>query len=73
MIKGKKTILLLYLSLLSILSYGQNGSVAMADEMRSNGKIYVVIAVMITILAGLIFYVYRLDKKISRLEKDADQ
>lgn len=73
MIKSKKTILFIYLTLLSLLSYGQNGGVAMADEMRSNGKIYVVIAVMATILAGLILYLYRLDRKISRLEKDADQ
>ena len=41
----------------------------MADAMRSNGKIYVVIAVILTILAGLIFYVARLDRKISKLEK----
>ncbi|HSF45653.1 MAG TPA: hypothetical protein VLA58_06560 [Chitinophagaceae bacterium] len=41
----------------------------MADVMRSNGKIYVVIAVILTILAGLIFYVVRLDRKISKLEK----
>jgi hypothetical protein len=41
----------------------------MADAMRSSGKIYVVIAVILTILAGLIFYVARLDSKISKLEK----
>lgn len=41
----------------------------MADAMRSNGKIYVVIAVILTILAGLLFYVARLDRKISKLEK----
>jgi hypothetical protein len=41
----------------------------MADAMRSNGKIYVVIAVILTILAGLILYVIRLDRKISKLEK----
>jgi hypothetical protein len=43
--------------------------VEMADQMRSNGRIYVVIAVMLTILAGLILYVVRLDKKISKREK----
>jgi uncharacterized membrane protein len=37
--------------------------------MRSEGKIYVVAAIVITILAGLIFYVARLDRKISKLEK----
>jgi hypothetical protein len=41
----------------------------MADAMRGSGKIYVVIAVILTILAGLIFYVARLDRKISKLEK----
>ena len=38
--------------------------------MRSDGKIYVVVAIVITILAGLIIYVARLDRKISRLEKE---
>jgi hypothetical protein len=42
--------------------------VQMADGMRSNGKIYVVVAVVITILAGLFAYLISLDKKISRLE-----
>ena len=45
-------------------------NVQMADTMRSNGKIYVVIAVILTILAGLVLYIVRLDKKISRLEKE---
>lgn len=39
--------------------------------MVSDGKIYVVVAIVLTILAGLIFYVARLDKKISRLEKES--
>jgi hypothetical protein len=38
--------------------------------MRSNGRIYVVVAVMLTILIGLVLYVVRLDRKISKLEKD---
>jgi len=44
--------------------------VNMADVMKENGKIYVVIAVMLTILAGLVLYLVRLDRKISRLEKN---
>ena len=42
----------------------------MADAMKENGKIYVVIAVMLTILAGLVLYLIRLDRKISKLEKN---
>jgi hypothetical protein len=41
----------------------------MADGMRSNGKIYVVVTVLIIILSGLFIYLIRLDRKISRLEK----
>jgi hypothetical protein len=44
--------------------------VKMADAMKENGKIYVVIAVMLTILAGLVLYLIRLDRKISKLEKN---
>lgn len=39
------------------------------DFMRSNGRIYVVIAVMLTILVGLILYLVRLERKVSKLEK----
>ena len=42
----------------------------MADLMRNNGKIYVVIAVMLTILTGLIVFLIRLDRKINKLEKE---
>jgi len=41
-----------------------------AFEMRSNGKIYVVVAVVLIILIGLLLYLVRLDRKISRLEKE---
>lgn len=44
--------------------------VEMADKMKESGKIYVVIAVMLTILAGLVLYLIRLDRKISKLEKN---
>jgi CcmD family protein len=42
----------------------------MADIMRSNGKIYVVVAVLMIILAGLFVYLISLDRKLSRLEKN---
>ena len=43
--------------------------VEMADAMRQNGRIYVVVAVVITIFIGLIIYLVRLDRKITNLEK----
>jgi CcmD family protein len=42
----------------------------MADTMRSNGKIYVVVTVLATIFAGLFAYLIYLDRKISKLENE---
>ena len=39
------------------------------DFMRSNNKIYVVMAVCITILVALILYLIRIDRKVTKLEK----
>lgn len=68
---GKKITLLLLTIMISIISFAQGTEKAtMADQMRSNGRIYVVVAVMLTILIGLLLYVVRLDRKISKLEKE---
>ena len=40
-------------------------------EKDLDGKIYVVVAVVLTILLGLIAYLIRLDRKISKLEKES--
>ena len=41
-----------------------------AETMNSEGKINVVIAVMLTILLGIVLYLVRLDNKISKMEKN---
>jgi len=48
----------------------QTSDTEMADVMRGNGKIYVVVLVLATIFAGIIVYLIRLDRKISKLEKN---
>ena len=58
--------------LFSSVIFAQDAKPEMADLMRSNGKIYVVVAVCLTILIGLFIYVFLLDRKISRLEKGKD-
>ena len=44
--------------------------IEMADTMRSNGKIYVVVAVVLTILAMLIIYLFSKYRNISKLQKN---
>jgi CcmD family protein len=68
----RKIFLLIPVLLLSLLTMAQNKPVEMADTMRSNGRIYVVVAVALTIMAGLILYVFRMDRKLSRLEKESN-
>lgn len=65
--KAKLTCLL-FLCFYQVTAVAQGRPVEMADAMRSNGKIYVVFAVILTIFAGIIFYLVRLDRKISKLE-----
>lgn len=45
----------------------------MADTMRSNGKIYVVVGIILIILIGLILYLFSMDRKISKLEKELEK
>lgn len=65
----KKIMMVFTLLITTLISFGQE-KVEMADTMRSNGRIYVVVAVVVTILSGLILYVARLDRKITKLEKE---
>lgn len=44
--------------------------VEMADRLRADGKIWVVVAVIAAIFAGIILYLVRLDSQIGKLEKE---
>ncbi len=65
----KKLVLFQLFQMPMLCLFAQDSSAAMADDFRSEGKIYVVVAVMLTILAGIFFYLVRLDRTVSRLEK----
>ena len=67
---GKKITMLLGIMMTSNMIFAQEQKVEMADKMRDDGRIYVVVAVVLTILIGLILYIVRLDKKMSKLEKE---
>jgi len=62
-------ILMLIVSLGLTLTTQAQQQADMADLMRSNGKIYVVVAVCMTILIGLFLYVWMIDRKLTRMEK----
>ncbi len=69
----KKISLVFIAMVLQLCLFAQQNLTTVTDNntglMRSEGKIYVAMTVAITILAGLIIFVWRLDKKITNLEK----
>ena len=67
----QKIALVLFCCFFTLLTFAQDTTetAEMADVMRDNGKIYVVVAVIVTIFIGLILYLLRIDKKVTALEK----
>ena len=65
----KKILLLLFMIFTAASVFAQDDKVEMADVMRSNGKIYIVVTICLTILVGLFLYVFTIDRKISKFEK----
>ena len=62
-----KYLLTFVLACSGTLAFAQD--VEMADTFRSEGKIYVVVAIVLIILTGLIAFLFLLDRKLTRLEK----
>ncbi|GGH37504.1 CcmD family protein [Dyadobacter endophyticus] len=69
-----KRISLILLTLLAISGnlFAQAGdtSVAMADKLREDGKIWVVVAVVAVIFAGIAINMLRIDSKLKKIEKE---
>lgn len=67
--------------LASLLLFSQNllaqqpvaDGVEMADRLRADGKIWVVVAVIAAVFAGIIVYLVRLDRQIGKLEKEVNE
>jgi hypothetical protein len=69
-----RTILTLILSLTSPAAvWAQGNDIEMAEIMRSEGKIYIVIGVLMIIFIGFIFYLIRLDRRVTKMENEEDQ
>jgi CcmD family protein len=47
-----------------------NNSIEMADQMRADGKIYVLVGIIVIIFVGIAVYVVNTDRRISKLEKN---
>ena len=64
----KKYIFLFLLSICFLPSQAQD--IEMADTFYSEGKVYVVVGVLLIILTGIFFYLFATERKLNRLEKE---
>ena len=64
-----RIILSMFMALSSLVTFGQ---VEMADDFRGEGKIYVVIAIILVLLIGFFFMLFKLDRKSKRLLKEIE-
>lgn len=73
MLKGWKQIVAVMLTLLNVsVVMAQDSSataIEMADKMRAEGKIYVVVLVVAIVFTGLIIFAVLTDRKVSSLER----
>ncbi|NVO84545.1 CcmD family protein [Hymenobacter sp. P5252] len=67
---GLLLLLALVLPVWQALAQAPTAQPEMAEVLRQNGKIYVVVAVIVVVLAGLLLFLISLDRKLSRLEKE---
>ncbi|MBC7653801.1 MAG: CcmD family protein [Oligoflexus sp.] len=65
----KKFISLLNMMFISALLFAQDNKIEMADELRSSGKIYVVVTVMLLLFLAFIIYLFIIDKRLKKIEK----
>jgi len=67
----KKVLILICIILQSIQTFSQeSNSVEMATGLRSSGKIYVVVAVISVIFIGLAAYLFTIDKRLKKIERE---
>jgi len=65
----KKLALTLFMFIATLNLSAQENGVEMADSLRSNGKIYIVVICIAIILLGLLIYLFRIDRRVKMLEK----
>ncbi|HUH33200.1 MAG TPA: CcmD family protein [Daejeonella sp.] len=67
----KRILTLVLLIFQSVQTFSQqSNSVEMATGLRSSGKIYVVVAVISVIFIGLVAYLFSIDKRLKKIERE---
>lgn len=65
-------ILTFALFIVNLQAQNTNNDIEMADMMRSNGKIYVVVTVLVVMFTTLAAYLFSIDRRIKKIERDKE-
>lgn len=68
--KYVKPLIMLFLGIIQSFNLFAGTTPEMADTFRAEGKIYVVVAVILLIFIGLSIWLFLLDRRIKKLEND---
>lgn len=68
MLRVFKVLLSFLLMALPMIAIAQNQQPEMADALRRDGKIYIVVIVIFTIFIGLVIFLFTLDRRIRKIE-----
>lgn len=67
----KRILTVLFIIFQSLQTFAQqSNSVEMATGLRSSGKIYVVVAVISVIFIGLVAYLFSIDRRLKKIERE---
>lgn len=65
----KKFYVTFLMMVLSLQLFAQNGASSISDSIYASGKIYVVVACVVLILLGLLFFLFTIEKRLKKLEQ----
>jgi len=68
--KKFSALLLLVLGYVTAFAQQKEAPIDMADGLRSSGKIYVVVLTIVIIFAGLAVYLFTIDKRLKKIERE---
>jgi hypothetical protein len=65
-----KKLSITFLMLMTALQlFAQSGGPSLSDSIYASGKIYVVVACVVLILFGLLFFLFSIEKRLKKLEQ----
>jgi len=65
----KKISVTFLMLMLTLQLFAQNGDSSLTESVYATGKIYVVVACIVLILFGLLFFLFTIEKRLKKLEE----